>query len=1088
MTAEKKGKHGTAWEELPLAFSTLLSNLQTALLVEDEQRKILLANQQFCDMFRLPFPPETLIGMDCGELAKDAKEAFVEASRVEERILELLEQKLPVYKEEWMLKDGRCLARDFIPIEEDGIFRGILWQYWDFSEQYQTRLKIEHSNKLLSALTQAQSEFIRDAEPRALFDNLLQQLLQLTESEYGFIGEVLFTDKGEPYLKTYAITNISWNEQTSKFYEENAPQGMEFYNLKTLFGTVMTSRESVIANEPKVDPRRGGLPEGHPALNCFLGVPFLHGTQIVGMFGIANRAGGYDEQLIEFLRPLIATCTSVIMGFRSEKELITAEKEQRLLRQRESAIFETVLDAVISIDSEGTVLTFNPAAEKIFGYQKEFAIGRTMSELIIPPKLRERHALGMERYLDKRVPKVLGQIIELPAIRSDGSNFPVEVSIVEIPESDPPVFTGFLRDITERKQAEEALQKAKEAAETADRAKSEFLAKMSHEIRTPMNVILGMAGLASDLAQSKEQIELLDTVTSNVEALLRVINEILDFSKIEAGEMSLSEKPFFVVDLFEEVLESLSVNAHGKELELIAQIEPTLPLRIFGDPQLLRQILVNIIGNAVKFTDQGHIILRLESRENVKNEPLLYFSVQDTGIGIHEDTLEQVFSYFYQVDSSTSRRYGGTGLGLSICKALVEVMGGRIWVTSELGKGSTFHVELPLEEVETTRSGVSFDNEIHQDARVLLLSSDDALNLGISQTLESWKICTFIAKPKRDLLEVLQKHKISHFFIDDRLPVAQLMSAVDAWKRYTSQELSPFFLLVRQGSADQRAFLEPNLIRSILRPVTRRRLAPVFQAQVERNNRSSKPRILPDVLAGCLILLVEDNLDSARYIQRVLEKSGASVELANNGLEGIARFQGGKTYDLIVADVEMPELDGIGMAKRVRSLEEANSLSKTPIVVLTAHAVVGFRERCLSAGIDDYLTKPIERGALVEAISKWTHKEKFLPKDKIQETKEGNIIEVLVDPDMLELIPDYILRVSQDTEKIGRLLENEEWSSIRHLAHNLVGTGGSYGFQQISDLGERLLHAARDRVVGEVVVVEEALKRYLASVRWRVQK
>ena len=315
---------------------------------------------------------------------------------------------------------------------------------------------LENSKRLLDAITTAQSELISNADPRKLFDKLLDALLSVTESEYGFIGEIYHDHDGSSFLKTHAITNISWNEETLKFYEENAPKGLEFRNLKTLFGSVIVTGKSVISNNPANDPRAGGLPKGHPPLNAFLGIPFFSGNEFIGMVGIANRPGGYDHFLVEFLQPFLATCGTIIQAFRIDRKRIQAEKS---LRQREiwnQAVFNNVIDGLITTIDKGIIISINPAAEKIFGYPPEEVVDKNVS-IFMPEPHRSEHDKYIANYLRTGKRKVIGIGREVLGRRKDGITFPAELSVTEMYMPEGRGFVGIIRDITERKRAEKKL-------------------------------------------------------------------------------------------------------------------------------------------------------------------------------------------------------------------------------------------------------------------------------------------------------------------------------------------------------------------------------------------------------------------------------------------------------------------------------------------------------------------------------------------------------------------------------------------------------------------------------------------------------
>ena len=325
----------------------------------------------------------------------------------------------------------------------------------------------DRDRHLLEAIAKAHTEFIDLAEPKTLFERLLQLLLSITESDYGFIGEILHTDEGQPFLKTFSITNIAWNAETQKFYEENAPQGMEFHNLKTLFGHVMVSRERVISNDPATDPRRGGLPKGHPPLNAFLGLPINSGSSMVGMAGIANRPGGYDTDLVSFLEPFLLTCGNFIRTIRTDAKRRETKNALEESEARSTAVLNSTLDAVITTDDEGTIESMNPSTESLFGYKASELIGRNVS-MLMPEPDRSRHGSYMRRYLDTGEAKIIGIGRETTALRKDGSRFPIELAISELSVPGRHLFTGIVKDISARKIAQTKLEETLAQLETSN--------------------------------------------------------------------------------------------------------------------------------------------------------------------------------------------------------------------------------------------------------------------------------------------------------------------------------------------------------------------------------------------------------------------------------------------------------------------------------------------------------------------------------------------------------------------------------------------------------------------------------------------
>jgi PAS domain S-box-containing protein len=416
---------------------------------------------------------------------------------------------------------------------------------------------------------------------------------------------------------------------------------------------------------------------------------------------IAARVSGYTRWargVIALVIVSLLVLTFLWMGLYAS--VMHAVRRLRRAADRTAAMMDSALDCIIVMDHEGRIVEFNPAAERTFGYARADVVGRPLAEAVVPPSMRAAHVAGLARYLASGESKLLGQRIEIVAMRAGGEEFPVELAIVPISSGRHPVFTAYVRDITERRRADDELRRSKEEAEAGSRAKSEFLATMSHEIRTPMNGVLGFAELLADTGLNAEQRQHLDTIRESGEALLKIINDILDFSKIEAGSMRLESTPLDFAETARDVTRLLGAQANAKHLELRLDNRVHAPIWLIGDPGRVRQVLVNLMGNAIKFTERGHVRITVQLVEDGHGPGCVRCSIADTGIGIPTDKLPVLFQKFSQADGSSTRRYGGTGLGLAISKQLVQLMGGAIGVESEHGRGSTFWFTLPLPTAE----------------------------------------------------------------------------------------------------------------------------------------------------------------------------------------------------------------------------------------------------------------------------------------------------------------------------------------------------------------------------------------------------
>lgn len=666
------------------------------------------------------------------------------------------------------------------------------------------------------------------------------------------------------------------------------------------------------------------------------------------------------------------------------RDVTERRRMEDTLREREErlrAILDNAVEGIVTIDRGGIVQSFNPAAEQIFGYAAQEVIGRNVT-MLQPEPHRSHHDEYIARYLGGGVKHVIGITREVQGQRKDGGLFPLLLSVSEIRLGERIIFTGIMRDITEQKRAEEELRQAKQAADQANRAKSDFLASMSHEIRTPMNAIIGMAELLSDTPLTPEQRRYVQSFQNAGENLLGIINDILDLSKVEAGQMSLESIPFDLGELVERTCELLAPRAHAKGLEFNCRTAPILPARVLGDPTRLRQVLVNLLGNAIKFTDHGEITLsvELEPGSEAAGRAALHFMVRDSGVGIAPDKLEAVFESFSQADATVTRRYGGTGLGLTICRRLVGLMQGRIWVESELGRGSTFHFTVELETSGLAEPRPEQPSQDIAGLRVLVVDDNPTSRQILEETLANWGAVATLADSGQAGIEAHAQaaagpHPFDLVLLDYRMPDLDGFQVAQAIRAQPAGKPPVMIVLSSDNSTDdalrsRQLGIADYLVKPVKRADLREAIGRALGGASSGEAQAASPAAAQAAAARPLrILVVDDSPDNRLLVQSYLKKLPYSLEIAQNGLEAVAKLQAG-TFDLVLMDIQMPEMDGYTATREIRRWEAEHNRPATPVIALTAFALEEERQKSLAAGCSDHLPKPIKKKELLEAIDR----------------------------------------------------------------------------------------------------------------------
>jgi len=778
---------------------------------------------------------------------------------------------------------------------------------------------------------------------------------------------------------------------------DDAAPGARFPGDSGLTGHIVERRASLLLHSDE-DERELGLESVGMPSSSWLGVPMLAGDRVLGVIIVQHYTtpNVYDKSHQVLLETIASQAAIAIQNAYLFEEI------QREKQYSESLILNSPI-AIVVEDSDHKIVTWNPAAEELFGYTRTETIGRDIDNLI-STETRRAEALAYTRQV------IEGNVVRAVTQRSRKDGTLVDVELLGVPLHVAGERVGSLviyHDITE-------LQRARHEAEAANRAKSAFLATMSHEIRTPMNAVIGMTSLLLDTDLTAEQREFTQTIRISGDALLTIINDVLDFSKIEAGRMDLESQPFDLRECVESAIDLFTTEAAKKGLEMACLIDAQAPAAIVGDVTRLRQILINLIGNAIKFTERGEVVVQARSRNaergvgsretdlpaehppllpTPRSASLLHFSIRDTGIGIPPDRMDRLFQSFSQVDTSTTRRYGGTGLGLAISKRLCELMGGAMWVESPPpsvppiggeergGLGSTFHFTIQAETA--LRPIPTYLQKAQPDLRgrrVLIVDDNDTNRRILTLQTKRWGMLSRdTASPAEALAWIRQEESFDVALLDMQMPEMDGLMLADEIQRERDANASasaslPLVMLTSLGQ--QEVETEGAFAAFLTKPAKASQLYDVLvdifaQEEPARKTRdaAAPPPFDPEMgkRLPLRILLAEDNAVNQKLALHLLKRMGYRADMAANGLEALEAVRR-QTYDAVLMDVQMPEMDGLEATRRIR--QELEESVQPRIVAMTAGAMKENREECLAAGMDDYISKPIQVEELIGALRK----------------------------------------------------------------------------------------------------------------------
>jgi two-component system sensor histidine kinase/response regulator len=888
-----------------------------------------------------------------------------------------------------------------------------------------------------------------------------------------------------------------------------------------------------------------------PIIDCNEAACRMNGytrEELIGQsIDILNTSTGTEEERASYLKQLreagnlkietyhrrkdgtvfpVDVSTSIIQA--GERELIigidrdiTERRQMTLELNREKQYFESLIVnspvATVVLDNSENIISSNPAFEQLYGFESNEILGANLDTLITNEQTRQEAAQYTQDVMSKAV-HAIGR-----RQRKDGSS--VDVELFGVPVMIDGKKTGafaMYHDISD-------IVRSRREAEEANRAKSEFLANMSHEIRTPMNGVMGMLELALDTQLTAEQNDYLQTSLHSAEALLSLLNDILDFSKIEAGRLDLESINFSLRNAIEDVAYTLAKRAQDKGLEMACLVDPDLTSSLRGDPGRLRQVLVNLVGNAIKFTHQGEIVIRAEPLEQEEKYVTIHFSVQDTGIGIPYERQGAVFERFTQADGSTTRTYGGTGLGLTISKQLVEMMGGKIGLESKPGIGTTFWFDIKFEKMPREKRGDTAPLTLGPvnltQARILVVDDNQTNRMVLTKNVESLGSRVDSVSSGAKALETLRNaHRSGDPYhivlLDMQMPGMDGEQTARAIKSDPSVKDVKILVLTSMGQRGDAIRLEAlGCSGYLLKPVKQQMLFDAVVAVLGRNEDSAPSLVTRHSLSekrkqNLRLLLAEDNPINQKLAIVLLQKAGYSIDAVETGLQALEKVKANH-YNAVLMDIQMPDMDGLEATRQIRTWEKTNG-QHIPIIAMTAHALPRDRDRCIEAGMDDYITKPLEPRVLMNALDRWTQnslsekenveeemqdyssneQEGFVdmgddwfgessssassasPKsapvfapvfqtdsisDKLPADLEAALFRFAGDRDfMMEMCQEFKEHLPERMQEIKSALSAGDINTLGRLAHNLKGLSMNFSADPLSSLAIKLEACSRD--------------------------
>ena len=1023
-----------------------LESTADGILVIDERGKITAFNQKFGEIWGIP--KSILVSRDENKVIPFMSSRLKDPESFHLRVAELRAHPNGQSDDVIELKDGRILEGHSNPQRVGGKNVGRVWGFRDVTE----RARAEEVRARLAAIVESSD------------DAIISRTAGGKISSWNKGAEVIFGYRAEEIVgKPIAVLKGSDQVDELTAILDRVKQGEKI----THFETVQVRKDGCqIDVSLTISPIRNAAGE------------------VVGASIIARDITEHK---------------------RYEESLHASEERYRQL-------FERNLAGVYRVTVDGHLLDCNDACWRIFGYASAAEmLEHGASDLYPDPSARDEFLARL---------KERGTLTNYEHClrRKDGSPLWIleNATLVTSGDEESAQIEGTLIDISNRRQAEMELRQAKETAEAASRAKSEFLAVMSHEIRTPMNGIIGMTELALDTPLSREQREYLDSVKESADTLLNLINDVLDFSKIEAGRLSLDFCEFDVQDMLSNTMRALATRADEKGLELTWETLPDLPNRLVGDPGRLRQILLNLVGNAIKFTERGEVDLRVQTESQGEDWLFLHFCVSDTGIGIPREKQQRVFEAFMQADSSTTRKYGGTGLGLAISSRLVSLMEGRIWVESEANKGSRFHFTAKLGRVKRSQPDLAPLAEVSLQDTPVLVIDDNATNRRILDAmLKCWTMQPTMAEGGLEGLVAMRCAKdmgrpFPLIILDSQMPGMDGFMVVEKLKQDPTLAGSAIMMLTSAGQrGDAARCRELGISAYLVKPIRQSELLEAIlvvlgqPSQAKEHPSLVTRHTIRETRRKLRVLVAEDNAINRELVVRLLQKHGHTAMAVRTGREAVDLLdKHAANCDIVLMDVEMPDMDGFQATALIREKEKASG-KHIPIVAMTAYAMKGDRERCLAAGMDGYVPKPIRHQDLFETIQTLVLDVPNVPAPAPPEEAPVEVLDeaLLVsrvdrDPQLLRDLVDLFLEESPRlVEEIRGALDRKDAKAVGRGAHSLKGCTSNLAAKVASESAlklERLAHAGElaraESVLSELESQLVRLKPALLSVRAEAEK